>query len=172
MKLLQNLSDWNIKRDKVDKPSEGLTHSLWETNGGIFGFYFYNIGEYGMMKHYCKLQILKDKTNPKVVYEGKDVAFIYDPYSKMFTDYDWTDQGILVLRQLLDNGYKNSFVIINLDKMSFISLEKSNVKLELHENKMMVVETIYKEEDNSTREVTKQINLDKTYWKPLNELTN
>ena len=172
MRLLKNLSDWGLKRDKIDRPSEGLTHTLWETEDEAFGFYFYVIDEYGMMKNFCKLQILKDKTDPQIVYDSKDVLFIYDPYAKLFTDYDWTDRGLLVLRQLLDRGHKAPVVIIDLDKLSFISLDKYYVKLELNETTLTVIETIYNKADKSSRQVIEQIDLDKTTWTPLTKLTN
>jgi len=172
MKLVKDISEWKLKREKIDLPSEGLTHSLWETNDEMFGFYFYEICEYGMMKHCGKLQILTDKTNPKVMFDSDNVFFIYNPFGNCFTEWDWIDKRFVVLRQLKDNGYKAPVVLINLDNLKFVSFDKFFVTLDLQDNLLTIEETFYNNNSKTERKATDKINLDTVKWKPLAELTN
>ncbi|HEY4798890.1 MAG TPA: hypothetical protein VII99_07430 [Bacteroidia bacterium] len=170
MRVVKNLSDWKIKRDKIDLPTEGITHALWETDNEEFGFYFYEINEYGILKNFCRLQILRDKTNPKILYDSKKVSFIYNPYDKLFTEYDWTDKGLLVLRQILDRGFKAPVIIINLYNLTFVSLDKFYVKLSLDNKILTTDETFYDKPSGKEKVVTENFDFDKIEWLSLQNL--
>ena len=170
MRRIINIIDWKLKRDKVDQPSEGITHALWETNDESFGFYFYYINEYGLMRNFGKLQILKDKNNPQILYDSKNVFFDYNPYDTSFIEYDWTDEGFLVLRQLLERGFKLPVIIINLNNMTFVSFDKFHVQLKLKDNILTTIETFYNKEKQTKEKVIETFNFETIEWTSLNEL--
>jgi hypothetical protein len=170
MRLVKNLSDWEIKREIVDFPADGITHTLWETNNEEFGFYFYLIDEYGLMKNLAKLQILRNKKDPKMIYDSKRVNFTYNPYQELFTEYDWTDKGFLVLRQVLNGGYKLPVIIINLYESKFISFDKFYVKLNLENRILTIEETVVSKIFKKEEIIVEKIDLDKTDWLSLDKL--
>jgi len=168
MQKVKNISDWNLKWDKIEYPEMGLTHELWETTDEEIAFFAYNIGEYGLMKHACKLRILNDKKNPQLIYDSLKVSFIYDG----FTENDWSDKGLFVLRQLKDGGYKAPVIIVRLKDLQFLSIDKFHVKLDLNANILTIIESLYDKAGKTTKEIVEQFDLEKENWKPLKLLTN
>jgi hypothetical protein len=169
MRRVKDITEWKIIREKIERPSEGITHALWETIDEEFGFYFYYINEWGILKNFGALQILKDKKNPQIQYDSGKTVFVYNPYVELFTEIDWTENGYLVLRQLKENGKKQPIIIIRLQDLTYISFDKFHTKMKLEKNQIHIVETFYiKGKVGKTDEEV--LNLDNLEWKDIQEL--
>jgi hypothetical protein len=171
MRQVKTISDWGLTRTQKEFPSEGLTHALWETADGSFALYFYKIVEYGMARTCSKLQILKDKSHPRVVYDSHDVIFDCNIYDWNFLLNNWTDKGYLILGQLKFNPFRVSLILIKLETLQFVSWDKFHVEYLLTDNTVTLVETFVNKEDNTQSTVTDYYKLDEIAWRPLNQLT-
>ena len=173
MKRLQNLSDWKITRNKKEYPGEGLTHALWETEDEVYALYFYNIGEYGILKTCSSLQILKDKLNPQIVYDSQKSVFDYDPFDESFLKQEWNNKQYIVLRQLLFNPFRALLVLINLETMEFFSWNKFFVEFKINnDNTIRLTEMFIDKSKNVESTVDESYNFNDLEWKFLSKLTS
>jgi hypothetical protein len=180
MRLLKNFSDWKIERDlyisykplNYDKTTFS-NDALYETNNEEYGFYFYSKEEFGLCKFRCKLKILKDKLNPVIIYDSKEIIFhCFVSFKENSFEPDWTDHGLLVLRQVGSNEYRAPVIIINLERLEFVLFDKFFVELTLHDNNSItIVETFVNKEREFDRKETNEYNLNELSWNPLSSLT-
>jgi hypothetical protein len=156
-----NLADWGIFRKEPDKA--WLTYKIYESDSSDFAFYFYNIGEWGLMKYASKLQILKDKSTPKVIYDSEKIRFLFNVFDEKDFIYDWTPQGLICLRQLIPlghNKYSYPFMVINLVSVSYAIIEDTEIKT-LEKTTASIINITY------TTDLTGELNLNDLKWRPL-----
>ena len=171
MRQVDDIFEWKLLRKQKEYPSQGLTYALWETANEEFALYFYRIAEYGMMRTCSSLQLIKDKSNPTVVYDSLEVAFDCNIFDWSFLMENWTHKGYLVLRQLKFNPFREPIILIKLDTLEFASWDKFYVKYFLNnDNSITFDETFLNKDDNTKSSVTQNFKLNEIKWKPLREL--
>lgn len=173
MRRVNDISKWGLTRTQKEYSEQGLTHALWETIDKRFAFYFYKIGEWGIMKTCSRLQILKDKSDPHVVYDSQNIIFDCNIFDWSFLENNLIDKGYLILWQLKFNPFSTTIILINLETLQFASWNKLHVEYSLNaDNSITLVETFFNKEDSSQSTVTENYKLDEIVWRPSNKLTN
>ncbi len=164
-----NLDDWKIIREEPAKPF--LTHSIYESDNSTFAFYFSQIEEWSLMKYCTKLQIYKDKSVPKKIYDSKSVWFLFDISNYI---YDWTSEKLVCFIQLINKGnnkYSYPYIIINLDNLKYALLKDNFEKLQKSDNNTIIgIETIIDNSTKTEKKRLKNIKLDELKWMPLEYL--
>ncbi len=118
------LEDWKFTHEIQNKPY--LTNSIFEGNNPEFAFFFSQIEEWGLMKYCTKLQIYQNKLSPHKIYDSGNVWFLCDLFDETSFTYDWTLDGFVCFRQLINKGsskYSYPFIIFNLSNLTYASID-------------------------------------------------
>ena len=125
------LLEWKIVGDEAEKP--WLTHCIYESDNGDFAFYFSQIEEWSLMKYCSKLQIFKDKSDPRKIYDSKALWYLFNIFNETDFIFDWTYDGLVCFRRLINEGknkYSYPYVIMNLTTESYILIDGQANKTE------------------------------------------
>jgi hypothetical protein len=168
MKRVNSISDWNLVRTQKEYPQEGLTHALWETSDEKFALYFYKIREYGVLRTCSWLQIVKNKSNPVVIYDSKPEIFDCNIYDPGFLENNLDNKGYVILRLVRFDLFRQPLVLINPDTLQYVLWDKFYVKYSLNENNSLrLSESFFDKEGNCVSVITEEYKLNELKWRSL-----